>query len=77
MPKPMTSLTELLGLRIDLPLKFLRDLLQRATEAVRARLSSIAPAELQEEIKRVLKTFASKAAARARRCATSAGPKAW
>jgi len=51
------ELTELLGLRIDLPLKFLRDLLQRATEAVRARLALIAPAELQEEIQRVLKTI--------------------
>ena len=55
------ELTELLGLRIDLPLKFLRDLLQRATEAVRARLAQIAPAELQEEIKRVLKMIADKA----------------
>jgi hypothetical protein len=55
------ELTELLGLRTDLPLKFLRDLLQRATEAVRARLAQIAPAELQEEIKRVLKTLAKKA----------------
>jgi hypothetical protein len=56
------ELTEILGLRTDLPLKFLRDLLQRATEAVRARIAQIAPAELQEEIKRVLKTFANKAA---------------
>ena len=55
------ELTEILGLRIDLPLKFLRDLLQRATEAVRARLAQIAPAELQEEIKRVLKAIADKA----------------
>lgn len=55
------ELTEVLGLRTDLPLKFLRDLLLRATEAVRARLTSIAPAELQEEIKRVLKTLAKKA----------------
>jgi uncharacterized protein (DUF2336 family) len=55
------ELTEALGLRIDLPLNFLRDLLQRATEAVRARLASIAPAELQEEIKRVLTTIANKA----------------
>jgi uncharacterized protein (DUF2336 family) len=55
------ELTELLGVRIDLPIKFLRDLLQRATEAVRARLASIAPAELQEEIKRVLKTIATTA----------------
>jgi uncharacterized protein (DUF2336 family) len=52
------ELTELLGLRIDLPLKYLRDLLQRATDAVRARLMSIAPPELQEEIKRILKTIA-------------------
>jgi uncharacterized protein (DUF2336 family) len=55
------ELTELLGVRIDLPINFLRDLLQRATEAVRARLASIAPAELQEEIKRVLKTIANTA----------------
>jgi hypothetical protein len=55
------ELTELLGIRIDLPIKFLKDLLQRATEAVRARLASIAPAELQEEIRRVLKTFANTA----------------
>jgi Uncharacterised protein conserved in bacteria (DUF2336) len=51
-------LTEMLGIRIDLPINFLRDLLQRATAAMRARLASIAPAELQEEIKRVLKTIA-------------------
>ena len=46
------ELTEILGLRIDLPLKFLRELLRRATSAVRARLAAIAPPELQEEIKR-------------------------
>jgi hypothetical protein len=55
------ELTEALGLRIDLPISFLRDLLQRATEAVRVRLASIAPAELQEEIKRVLTGIANKA----------------
>jgi Uncharacterised protein conserved in bacteria (DUF2336) len=55
------ELTEMLGLRIDLPIRFLRDLLQRATEAVRARLALTAPAELQEEINRVLKLIASKA----------------
>jgi len=48
------DLTEILGLRADLPLKFLRDLLRRATEAVRTRLMAIAPPELQEEIKRIL-----------------------
>jgi uncharacterized protein (DUF2336 family) len=51
------GLVELLGLRLDLPVKFLRDLLQRATDAVRARLMAIAPPELQEEIGRVLKTI--------------------
>ncbi len=53
------DLTEILGLRIDLPLKFLRELLRRATDAVRARLMSVAPPELQEEIKRILKGIAS------------------
>ena len=52
------ELTEILGLRIDLPLKFLRDLLRRATDAVRARLALIAPPELQDEIKRVLEAIA-------------------
>lgn len=52
------ELTEILGLRSDLPLKFLRDLLKRATEAVRARLMSIAPPELQAEIKRILAAVA-------------------
>ena len=55
------ELTETLGLRIDLPGKFLQDLLQRATEAVRARLAQIAPAELQDEIQCVLKSIANKA----------------
>jgi uncharacterized protein (DUF2336 family) len=53
------ELVEILGLRINFPLKFLRDLLRRATDAVRARLLAIAPAGLQEEIKRILKTIAS------------------
>ncbi|MBI5261674.1 MAG: DUF2336 domain-containing protein [Bradyrhizobium sp.] len=55
------ELTEVLGLRIDLPAKFLRDLLLRATEAVRNRLAMTAPPELQEEIKRVLTSIANKA----------------
>ena len=57
------DLTEILGLRIDLPLKFLRDLLRRATGAVRARMMAIAPPELQEEIARILKTIAGAAGA--------------
>src|SRR3981081_3965446 len=56
-----SELVEILGLRIDLPLRFLSDLLRRATEAVRARLMAIAPAELREEIKRVLKAIAGAA----------------
>jgi uncharacterized protein (DUF2336 family) len=55
------ELVEILGLRIDLPLRFLSDLLRRATEAVRARLMAVAPAELQEEIKRVLKAISDAA----------------
>jgi uncharacterized protein (DUF2336 family) len=55
------ELVEILGLRINFPLKFLRDLLRRATDAVRARLMAIAPPRLQEEIKRVLQAIASAA----------------
>jgi uncharacterized protein (DUF2336 family) len=55
------ELTEILGLRIDLPLNFLRDLLRRATDAVRARLMAIAPPELQEEITRILTAISSAA----------------
>ena len=55
------ELVEILGLRIDLPLKFLRDLLRRATDAVRAKLLAVAPPELQEEIKRVLKSIVGEA----------------
>ena len=51
------ELIELLGLRVDLPVKLLRELLRRATEAVRARLAAAAPPELREEIKRVLKSI--------------------
>jgi len=56
------EITELMGLRIDLPVKFLRDLLRRATEAVRRRLTAAAPPQLQEEIKRVLEVIADSAA---------------
>jgi hypothetical protein len=55
------ELTEVLGLRLDLTINYLRDLLQRATDAVRAKLASIAPPELQEEIRRVLSNIAAKA----------------
>lgn len=48
------ELVEILGLRLDLPIKFLHDLLRRAKDAVRARLMAIAPPALLDEIKRVL-----------------------
>ena len=52
------ELIEILGLRLDLPAKFLRDLLRRAKDAVRARLLAIAPLGIQEEIRRVLNAIA-------------------
>jgi uncharacterized protein (DUF2336 family) len=55
------KLTEIIGLRIDLPVRFLRDLLRRAAEAVRARLMAVAPPALQAEIKRVLEAIANAA----------------
>ena len=44
----------ILGLRADIPLKFLRDLLSRASEALRARLISMASPELQGSIRDIL-----------------------
>jgi uncharacterized protein (DUF2336 family) len=51
------ALIEILGLRVDLPVQFLRDLLRRAKDAVCARLLAIAPPAVQEEIRRVLSTI--------------------
>lgn len=48
------ELVEILGLRLDLPMKFLRDLLRRAKDAVRSRLLALAPPAIQEEIRRVI-----------------------
>jgi uncharacterized protein (DUF2336 family) len=55
------ELTEIVGLRIDLPIRFLRDLLRRATDAVRARLVAIAPPELRDEIRLVFEAIATAA----------------
>lgn len=49
------SLTERLGLRLDLPLHLLRQLLARASEIVREKLLQFAPASHRDEIKKVLK----------------------
>jgi uncharacterized protein (DUF2336 family) len=48
------GLAEKVGLRLDLPLRLLRDLLLKATEAVRSRLLSVATLETREEIRKVL-----------------------
>ena len=48
------QLIEILGLRVDLPVKFLRDLLRRAKDAVRERLLAIAPQSVKDEIQRVV-----------------------
>ena len=48
------ELVEILGLRLDLPMKFLRELLRRAKDAVRARLLALAPPALEDEIRRVI-----------------------
>jgi uncharacterized protein (DUF2336 family) len=47
-------LAETVGLRFDIPLHFLRELLQRATDAVRSRILSLAPPETRDEIQRVI-----------------------
>lgn len=53
------SLFEKLGLRLDIPLHIFRQLLARATEAVRSRLLALAPPERQEEILSMLKSISS------------------
>ena len=48
------GLAEKFGLRIDIPFKLFRELLQRATEAVRSRLMAAADPASREKIQRVL-----------------------
>jgi uncharacterized protein (DUF2336 family) len=50
------GLAERVGLRLDIPTRMLRELLSRASEAVRARLLSLAPPSAQEAIRAVLAT---------------------
>jgi uncharacterized protein (DUF2336 family) len=52
------ELVEILGLRLDLPAKFLHDLLRRAKDTVRDRLLALAPPALQEQIRRVIEDIA-------------------
>jgi uncharacterized protein (DUF2336 family) len=53
------SLAEKVGLRLDIPIRLLRELLSRATEAVRSKLLSIASPQARDEIMRVLATIAN------------------
>lgn len=52
------KLAEKAGSRLDLPLNLLRQLLLRATEAVRSRLLARTPPEFQEEVRRALSAAA-------------------
>ena len=47
-------LAETTGLRLDLPLNLLKQLLSRASEAVRSRLLARTPSEFQEEMRQAL-----------------------
>jgi uncharacterized protein (DUF2336 family) len=60
------ELTAILGLRPDLPAHFLRDLLRRAKEAVRARLLAMAPPSMREEIRLILNAIAREEPAKGR-----------
>lgn len=53
------SLVEKLGRRLDMPLQLFRDLLLKATEAVRARLLASASADRQDAIRKVLANISS------------------
>ena len=50
-------LAEGLGLRLDMPLNLLRDLLAKASAAVRDRLMKIAPPELRDRIEAAVKSI--------------------
>lgn len=52
------ALAEKTGFRLDIPIQLLRELLLRATEAVRSRLLSRTPPELQEELRLALASAA-------------------
>ena len=52
-------LAETVGLRLDLPPRLLRALLERATEAVRSRILALAPPQMQDEIQRVIADIAT------------------
>jgi len=51
-------LAESVALRLDIPPRFLHELLQRATETVRSRILLLAPAETRDEIQRLIEDTA-------------------
>ena len=53
-PEADETLLEKIGLRLDLPLHILRRLLERVTDAVRARLLVLATPEKRDEIREIL-----------------------
>ena len=53
-PEADETLLEKIGLRLDLPLHILRRLLERVTDAVRARLLALATPEKRDEIREIL-----------------------
>lgn len=53
------TLAEKVGLRLDIPTHLLRALLLRATDAVRSRLLSLAPAQAQDTVHGMLATVTS------------------
>jgi uncharacterized protein (DUF2336 family) len=55
------QLAEKVGLRLDVPLRLFRELLLRATEAVRSRLIALAGPDSREQIQRVLAAIAEDA----------------
>lgn len=55
------NLAERLGLRLDIPLQLLRQLLARATDLVRSRLLASASPEHHEQIERALASIANEA----------------
>jgi uncharacterized protein (DUF2336 family) len=57
------ALAEKLGLRIDIPLKVLRELLSRASAAVRDRLLKAAPPEMRAKIQEAIRTVVEQIAA--------------
>lgn len=53
------ELAQKLGLRLDIPINMLRELLSKATAAVRAKLLKAAPAEMREKIQAAIDAIAA------------------